>query len=340
MGKEAEQSYTRYAVANGSEYEAIGQTADVLPSGYYNPSYDEYYSKAKFVKKDIVMPRLYVLPNEIQKGILDDIVKFWKSEDKYRRFGNVYKRNILLYSQPGNGKTSLINILANILIREHNGVVVCIDSPKDLLSYAPCMKRLHSIEPNRKVITIIEDFERLAEDKELTAMLLQLLDGNNQLDNVVTIATTNYPEILEKRFTCRPSRFNVVIEYKKPTEEMRRAYITNKLSDAGMDVSACQDDIERLVGKTDGYTFDFLKEAVQGIYVDGIEEHMVFERLNKIKDKEGKIRIEEDVKGEIGFKPSRLHSGNDCPNSIGSEGPDIELPRPRKIVRGLSRSRQ
>jgi DNA replication protein DnaC len=59
--------------------------------------------------------------------ILDDIKRFWESEERYKQFGNVYKRNILLYSLPGNGKTSLINILCHKLIDEHDGVVIFID---------------------------------------------------------------------------------------------------------------------------------------------------------------------------------------------------------------------
>ena len=112
-----QQDYTRYK-KHGNTYEPITETAEILPRGFYKPCYDSYNDRVFAVKKEIVMPNLYVLPNEIQIGILDDIKKFWESEERYRKFGQVYKRNILLYSVPGNGKTSLINILCNILINE------------------------------------------------------------------------------------------------------------------------------------------------------------------------------------------------------------------------------
>jgi SpoVK/Ycf46/Vps4 family AAA+-type ATPase len=234
----------------------------------------------------------------------------------------VYKRNILLYSLPGNGKTSLINIICKILIEDYDGVVICIDTTDDLNSYGSCMDRLRSIEPNRKVITLIEDFERLAKDDYYSAMLLQLLDGNAQFDNVVTIATTNYPQILEKRFTCRPSRFNLVIEYKKPTAEIRRAYITNKLSDGGIDVNdeTVKKDIERYVTKTEGYTFDFLKEVIQGIYVDGFTEVEIFDRLEELIRKDGQVKITEDSGKKIGF--------NSGATECNKETEECEAPQP------------
>lgn len=307
MAKETkERSYTRYE-KNGNMYEPIGITKEVLPSGFYKPVWDRYNGRYFFSSKEVIMPKLYVLPNDIQMNILDDIKRFWKSEKRYRQFGQVYKRNILLYSLPGNGKTSLINIICKTLIEDYNGIVICIDNIDELNAYSPCMDRLRDIEPNRKIITLIEDFERLAKDDYYAAMLLQLLDGNGQFDNVVTIATTNYPQILEKRFTCRPSRFNLVIEYKKPNAEVRKAYITNKLSDSGIDVKdeTVQKDIDRYVAKTEGYTFDFLKEVIQGIYVDGFTEVEIFDRLEDLIKKDGRVKISEEESKKIGFSNSK-----------------------------------
>lgn len=319
--------YTKYKV-NNDTYEPIGTTANMLPSGYYTPLYDSYYDKVVFVKKEVIIPKLYVLPNEIQTTILDDIKKFWKSEERYRKFGNVYKRNILLYSQPGNGKTSLINILSKILIEEYNGVIICIETAQDLESYFHCMKRFRIVEPNRKVITILEDFEAFMDNKQQTSKLLQMLDGNSQLDNVVTIATTNHPELIENRFTCRPSRFNIVIEYKKPNDDIRKAYIENKLKDVGIDLVPETDNIKRLVERTKGYTFDFLKEVVQGIYVDMIDEDTIFKRLNGILSKNGQIKIEEQQHKAIGFSDSSplsnsveedIEIAQDLPNASSSK---------------------
>ena len=302
MNTKKNKVYTRY-LKNNEKFIPIGESVEMMPPGFYQPVYDSYKQNAFFVEKNVIMPNLYVLSNDVQKNIIDDIHNFWASEDRYRKFGSVYKRNILMYSTPGNGKTSLINIVCKQLIEEQGGVVILIDSTSDLSAYNKCMDRLRDIEPNRKVITVIEDFERLTKDDHFASMLLQLLDGNKQYDNVVTIATTNYPSILEKRFVCRPSRFNIIIEFPKPNETIRREYFQKKLSDGGIDINdeGVKKDIERYVEKSDGYTFDFIKELIQGIYVDGLGEDVVFKRLEDIKDKNGKYIIEDDSPRRIGF---------------------------------------
>lgn len=45
--------------------------------------------------------------------------------------------------------------------------------------------------------------------------LLSILDGENQISGVCNIATTNYPELLDKRIVGRPCRFDRVHRIKK-----------------------------------------------------------------------------------------------------------------------------
>lgn len=294
--------YTAY-IKQDDRFVPVGEATRELPIGYYKPVHNPYDDKTYLSLREIVTPNLYALPNKIQANLIRDIKQFWESEERYRRFGSVYKRNILMYSTPGNGKTSLINIICRELISKYNGIVITIDSVQDLTSYPICMDRLRSIEPNRKVITVIEDFERLTKNDDNASLLLQILDGNKQYDNVVTIATTNHPEILEKQFVCRPSRFNIVIEYNKPNVRTRRAYIELKLKGGGIDITdeKVKEDIERIVKKTEGYTFDFVKEAIQGIYIDNIDEDAVFKRLTDILARNGKVVVSEDDVKKIGF---------------------------------------
>lgn len=290
----------------GDGYYPIQSTIKSIPAGFYKPAQDSYSGEYFLQSKKIITPKLYMLPNEAKDVIVDDIQRFWKSEDRYRKFQSVYKRNILLYSVPGNGKTCLINILCQELIEKYNGIIVCIDTQRELDFYSKVMSRFRQVEPERKIITVIEDFERLSKDEYYSALLLQILDGNEQLDSIVTIATTNYPETLEKRFTCRPSRFNLVLEYKKPTKEVREYYIYNKLKDGGIDVDSekVKKDIERYVDKTEGFTFDFLKEVIQGIYIDDIDEETVFERITKAIAHNGLYKVTEDDGRRIGFHDS------------------------------------
>lgn len=325
--------YFQYKI-KGDGFYPMGSTVTTIPAGFYKPAYDSYSGEHYLMKKNVITPKLYELPNESHDLILNNIKKFWESEEKYRKFKVVYKRNILLYSVPGNGKTCLINLLCRELIEKHNGVIICIDTQRELEYYSKMMGKFREIEPNRKVITIIEDFERLAKDDFFSALLLQILDGNEQLDSVVTIATTNYPEKLEKRFTCRPSRFNLVVEVQKPTRDVREFYITNKLKDGEIEIN--KKDLKRLLDKTEGFTFDFVKEVVQGIFIDDIPENIVFERVNKSIQSGGMYKVSEEDK-KIGFSNSLDEFGMDSPVPEEGESDYAYAPNmPRRIISPLS----
>lgn len=323
--------YCQYKL-KGDGYYPMGNTVKTIPAGFYKPAFDSYTGEYYLVRKNVITPKLYELPNESYDLVLNNIKKFWESEEKYRKFKVVFKRNILLYSVPGNGKTCLINLLCKELIEKHNGVIICIDTQKELDFYTKVMGRFREVEPNRKVITIIEDFERLAKDDYLSALLLQVLDGNEQLDSVVTIATTNYPEKLEKRFTCRPSRFNLVAEVKKPSRDVREFYITNKLKDGGIDID--KKSLKRLLDKTEGFTFDFVKEIVQGIFIDDIPEDIMFERVNKSIQSGGMYKVSDDDK-KIGFANELDGFEHDCPTPEDDYG-EGSYSYPRRIISPLS----
>jgi predicted AAA+ superfamily ATPase len=296
-------SAKHYVKKGSTSFSFVDDIVDELPPAFYRPTWDSYNQLAILEKRDIALPKLYRLPDSVFEIIMKDVEHFWESEAKYKAFGNVYKRNILLYSVPGNGKTSLINLLSFELIERYRGIIMTINSIQDLIAYTKCVERVRNVEPNRKIITIIEDFDGLVgQDKNAETMLLQILDGNNQYANVVTIATTNYIETLKPSFTNRPSRFNCIIEYKKPNAEVRKFYFTSKLRDSGIDVEKQEviDQINRLTQISEGYTFDFCKELAELIFVMEYSEEDAAARIADIIKHKGKYKITED-NNSIGF---------------------------------------
>ena len=297
-------SAKHYTRIGSSTYGFVDDVVDEIPSSFYRPCWDSYNNKAYLEKLEIIQPKLYHLPDKVFETVMSDIQHFWESEEKYKAFGNVYKRNILLYSVPGNGKTSIINLLAKELIEKHNGIILVINSFADLFAYSKNIERLRQIEPNRKIITIVEDFDGIVnQNKDAETFLLQILDGNNQYSNVVTIATTNYVEQLKPSFTDRPSRFNTIIEYKKPNAEVRRYYFENKLKDSGIDIATdeMKAQIDRLVKCSEGFTFDYCKELLELIFVMEYREEEAIERLVKAKEKRGKYTVTENKEKTVGF---------------------------------------
>jgi SpoVK/Ycf46/Vps4 family AAA+-type ATPase len=185
-----------------------------------------------------------------------------------------------MYGEPGCGKSGIIQILANMLM-ELNGIVINIKSQNDIDYFIEFIPTFRKIEPTRPLVVILEDIDSLAgEDRYSTSQLLNILDGVKQIEGVVYIATTNYPEKLQERVTNRPSRFDRRYKIELPNEEIRRAYITNKLNEDDL----AKIDIDEWVKRTDGMSLSHLKEVVVSVIVMGrtFEETMAsLEELKK-----------------------------------------------------------
>jgi hypothetical protein len=114
-------------------------------------------------------------------------------------------------------------------------------------------KILRTIEPERQIIAILEDIDALTE-KHGESEYLALLDGESQVNNIVFVATTNYPERLDRRFVDRPSRFDTLRYIGMPADSARRAYLHAKIGDDPV--------LDEMVEQSDGFSIAHLRELV------------------------------------------------------------------------------
>ena len=73
-----------------------------------------------------------------------DNLDVYKRQEYVKR-GRVYKRNMLLYSPPGMGKTSLINLLVEDLVKNRNGFVLSLTDDNDILNFNDAMSYILSL---------------------------------------------------------------------------------------------------------------------------------------------------------------------------------------------------
>lgn len=270
-------------MVNDGVYTPCKNTIKELPNGYYMLGTDNsgnLFFKIQYPK----LNKLVVLEScKIYQTIIDDIQTFWKSKEEYTKRGKVYKRNLLLYSKPGIGKTSLINILVKDLIEHKNGLVISICDSFDIKLFTSAMRVLRSIMPDKPIIVIIEDIDNFAGiksvNRQLETELLNILDGIYQYDNLVILATTNYPEYLTERYISRPSRFNRKFEFPLPDINVRREFLIK--TNLKEDIESI--DLGKWLIKTEGYTIDFLKELSDAVFISKRDEDEVFDEIDEMR---------------------------------------------------------
>jgi len=186
---------------------------------------------------------------------------------------------ILMYGEPGCGKSGIIQLISKQLI-ENDGIIINIKDQDDVDHFMDFIATFRKIEPNRPLIVLLEDIDSIAgENSHSTSRLLNILDGVKQIEDVVYIATTNYPEKLQDRITNRPSRFDRRYKVELPNDEIREAYIRHKLTDE--DIKNV--DINEWVKRTEGMSLSHLKEVVISTIVMGREFEEVMDNLEGLK---------------------------------------------------------
>ena len=197
-----------------------------------------------------------ILPAELKKDIVDNTELFFQKNDFFEGLGIPRKRGFLLVGQPGNGKTFLCHAMAfhmhtmfNVKALTFN-INASIDT--DLII------DLYRIAAERSpALVIIEDIESLLTDTGVTRSgLLNVLDGLNSPNGVLTIATTNYPERLDPALAHRPSRFDRVWTIPLPDANQRIEYLQTLFSSYNFS----EDMYTAFAKKTEGWSMAYIKE--------------------------------------------------------------------------------
>ncbi len=285
-------STAKYSTTDYKEFQGVNCNVDALDPAIYRCSID-YHGTISYNKVDKNTTEMLQFPSAQQSEVIEEIKEFWDKSKDYKQFGIAYKRGLLLYGPHGSGKTSVINILIKDII-ERNGVVIDFKSAKIDI---PCIQFFRKAEPTRPLMIVMEDLDSLFIDdgSNQESAILNLLDGIYQVENVVFLATTNYPEKLEARITDRPSRFDRVTQVGLPEEKDREFYLKHLLSKMNgmLDI-----DLKKWVKETSDLSIAHLKELVISVtlYNKSYEESL--KKLGGMK----KPLTNKGSKKEAGFK--------------------------------------
>ena len=263
-----ERNFSHWAKRKDRFYPTL-VTHDTIPPAVYETRED---SDGNTYLREIAFPsdELLTIPGTPVDYVLKQIEEFWGREDFFKGLGLIYKRGVLFYGPAGCGKTSIIRLLANEIIKR-GGIVLSItdiDNDQDILL------KLREIEPKRPIMCILEDIEKLTENKETESDVLSFLDGEKQIGNVINVATTNKPDLLEDRLMKRPGRFDLVIGLNPPVLGARLAYLKRLFKDHKTEA-----ELQEMAEKTDGLGMAHLRELAVAMLAFGHDFKSTLGRL-------------------------------------------------------------
>lgn len=232
---------SQWAVS-GSLYKTTGKVVAELPPDLYKPVLDS--TGIKLMKMNFSTEDLFRFTDSNLDKVVSHIEDFWSFKDKFNEFGFPHRRGILLYGPPGSGKTCAIKLIVKQVI-ENGGIAMQFEEA-NWFSYA--MQAFRKVQPETPVVVVMEDLDALLNAHD-ESVILNLLDGVAGFENIVYLATTNYPEELDPRIKNRPSRFDRRFEIGLPQLSTRHEYITflaNKVSNNNINVNEWAEKTDRL----------------------------------------------------------------------------------------------
>lgn len=243
---------TQWAEIGDDVYSAANTTVQELPPGYYE--IERSISGPLFRRQKLITDDLIDFEEALGNKIIKEIQHFWTKADIFKKYGFLHRRGYMLHGPPGSGKTSLIQLIIADTVKR-NGLIFRCDEPGQ---FENGLRQFRIVENKRPIVCMFEDLDGIINnygDDEVTS----LLDGENQVNHVVNVATTNYLKKLDPRIVNRPRRFDRVYEIGMPIEAVRRKYLKGKFPEL------TTEEVETWSKITKGFSFAGLADLVVSV---------------------------------------------------------------------------
>ncbi|MDV3429389.1 MAG: AAA family ATPase [Bacillota bacterium] len=193
---------------------------------------------------------------EVKENVMD-IISFLKNPDKFNHYKAKMPKGILLYGEPGTGKTLIAKAIAH-----EAGVPFYSTSGSDFVQIyvgvgASRIRQLFKkAKESKKAVIFIDEIDAIGKkrsedpssngerDQTLNALLTEM-SGFNDSTGIVVIAATNRIDTLDPAL-LRPGRFDRHIEVPLPDKKERMEILNLYLNGKPLGVI----DVEDLAGKT------------------------------------------------------------------------------------------
>jgi transitional endoplasmic reticulum ATPase len=199
---------------------------------------------------------------DVKQELIESVDWPLKHKDEFQKLGVKPPKGVLLYGPPGTGKT----LLAKAVAREAESNFISVKGPELLNKWvgesekaireifkkarqaSPCIvffDEIDSVAPRRHVGTNDSHTTERVVNQLLTEM-----DGMQDMADIVIIAATNRPDLLDTAL-LRPGRFDRILLVSAPDKNARDAIF--KVHTRGMPL-AKDVNLKEFVDKTEGYS--------------------------------------------------------------------------------------
>lgn len=272
---EAMKGLCQWTTDDDHRFVAASRTVGQLVPGFYGLSVHPTMGLV-FSLIDFNTDGLLRFPDASSEKVIAECQKFWSREHFFRAEGLAYKRGIFLWGPPGSGKSCTIKILMADVIKL-GGVILQFTQPH---IFGTAFRQFREVQPQTPAIVLMEDLDSIVQTYS-ESDVLNIIDGVEQMDGVIFLATSNYPENLGPRVLNRPSRFDKVILIDNPSAESRKIYFQHLLGEDK--IRACGIPLQRWVDDTDGMSLAHMKELYQAVLIMGDDYAEIAATLQAMK---------------------------------------------------------
>ncbi|SMQ50517.1 unnamed protein product [Zymoseptoria tritici ST99CH_3D7] len=167
-----------------------------------------------------------ILDPAMKGSIRNDVDSFFDSRDTYERLKVPWKRGIIYYGPPGNGKTISVKAIMHSLYDRKDPIPTLY--VRNLVSYGGpeyAIQLIFSLaRRTAPCLLVFEDLDSIITDN-VRSYFLNEVDGIRSNDGILMIGSTNHLDRLDPGLAKRPSRFDRKYLFPNPNEKEREAYM-------------------------------------------------------------------------------------------------------------------